>query len=167
MKGILCLAAAAWPYAGCVDPVIDAAITALGPEDPAVAVGPLHRPSQPCVLCHDGERASRFSVAGTVYTQPEGAETAPGVMVELIDAVGRHATRSNCAGNFFVRNTEFAPTYPLWTALSYGDYRIDMQSPIGRDGSCAACHAATQQSKTDVVYLYSLGETLSDRGDCP
>src|SRR5450432_160855 len=37
---------------GCGDPVHDTAVSALGPEAPGVPKGPLHRPGQPCVLCH-------------------------------------------------------------------------------------------------------------------
>src|ERR1700683_3328645 len=38
---------------GC-NPVLDDAIADLGPEKPGVHPGPLHRPGQPCLLCHDG-----------------------------------------------------------------------------------------------------------------
>ena len=54
----------------CTDPVRDRAIERLGAEDPAVAIGPEHRPGQPCVLCHsEGGPASGkpFAIAGTVF----------------------------------------------------------------------------------------------------
>src|SRR5262245_50333962 len=61
---LLCLLAV-----GCTDPVRQAQIDKLGPEDPAVPVGPDHRPGQACVLCHSegGPASSKaFAIAGTV-----------------------------------------------------------------------------------------------------
>lgn len=157
--------------AACGDPVYDARIEALGPEDPDVEPGPLHRPAQPCVACHDGSDADveRFSVAGTVYAYRGSDTPAPDVKVELIDARGKkRIAKTNCAGNFYLTIEQFDPTYPIWTSLVVGDYRIDMQSRIGRDGSCASCHAAdVSESRTDPVYLYSLTDTEIDRSECP
>jgi hypothetical protein len=64
----------AWAFAlglaavGCDDPVHDDAVTALGGEDPNVPIGALHRPGQPCLVCHGGSgpAALAFSVGGTV-----------------------------------------------------------------------------------------------------
>jgi hypothetical protein len=43
-----------------------------------------------------------------------------------------------------------------------------MQSPIGRDGSCASCHTApATQHSTEVVYLFSLPDETLPSGDCP
>lgn len=129
--------------AGCDDPVREDAIAALGPEDPDVAEGPLHRPGQPCLACHDGDRdgVRAFSVAGTILWTAESGEPARGVVVELLDAAGvRHEAATNCAGNFFVEPADFTPVYPLWAAVIAGDLRIAMDSPIGGDGSCASCH---------------------------
>ena len=41
-------------------------------EAPGVRRGPLHRPGQPCLLCHDGALGDpqRFTVAGTVFQTP-------------------------------------------------------------------------------------------------
>lgn len=155
----------------CGEPVRERAIEALGPEDDAVAPGPLHRPGQRCVLCHDGEDADvpAFSIAGTVYVDADLQLPAANVEIDLLDAEERRITvTSNCAGNFYAERERFAPTFPVWTALRHEDYRIAMVSPIGRDGSCATCHIAqaTRQG-TDVVYLFSLPDETFPRGDCP
>jgi hypothetical protein len=125
----------------CGDPVREKAAAALGDEAAGVRPGPLHRPGQPCLVCHDGGEVSAFSVAGTVYARAQGGVPVDKVTVQLIDADGRKfGAVTNCAGNFFVRPDEYTPRYPLWTTLSVGAKTIDMESPVFRDGSCASCH---------------------------
>ena len=137
---LLPLVLASWTGA-CGDPVRDQARAALGDEARGVPEGPLHRPGQPCLVCHDATGASAFSVAGTVYARAAGGVPVDKVTVQLVDSAGRRfEARTNCAGNFFVRPSELAPQYPLWTTLSIGDKSIDMESPVFRDGSCASCH---------------------------
>jgi hypothetical protein len=127
--------------AACTDPVRAQAIAALGGEEAGVPPGPLHRPGQPCLVCHDGGEASRFSVAGTVYARAEGTVPVARVTVELLDTDERaFKATTNCAGNFFVRPGDFVPQYPLWVTLAVGEQRLDMESPVFRDGSCASCH---------------------------
>src|SRR5262245_59193898 len=99
---LLLAALAAW-LVGCDDPLQERAVEALGPEPFDVPEGPLHRPGQPCVLCHDGEDARAFSVAGTVYLTPDSDTPAAGASVGLVDAKGAgFVAITNCAGNFFV-----------------------------------------------------------------
>src|SRR5262245_6092986 len=89
---------------GCGDPVKDLAVDALGPEAPGVPEGPLHRPGQPCLVCHDGGEARAFAMAGTVYLAPDSDLPAPGASVHMADAWGGSAVAlANCAGNFFVK----------------------------------------------------------------
>jgi hypothetical protein len=128
--------------AACRDPAIEAQIAALGPEDPAVPIGPLHRPNQPCVVCHqEAGNAGAFLFGGTVYLDPKELQPVGGVEVALMDSAGSiHRTTTNCAGNFFVRPTEWQPRLPVWTTLIAGEHRIDMESPIFREGSCSVCH---------------------------
>jgi mono/diheme cytochrome c family protein len=127
----------------CGDPARDQAVAALGPEDPAVPPGPLHRPGQPCVACHsrDGS-ASAFLVAGTVYLKKGSREPYDTVSVILTDAARTtYTATTNCAGNFFVREGESKLRYPLFIDLVAGDVTREMSSAIYREGSCAACHA--------------------------
>jgi hypothetical protein len=127
--------------AACSDPVRAQAIAALGDEAPGVRPGPLHRPGQPCLVCHGGEQGPTFSVAGTVYARAESAVPVSRVTVELLDSEARSFKAiTNCAGNFFVRPDEFLPHYPLWITVAAADHRLDMESPVFRDGSCASCH---------------------------
>jgi len=128
-----------------VDPVRDDAIDALGGEAPGVEPGPLHRPGQPCVLCHDGggPGETEFSLAGTVY-QIQGRSTPlPDAIVRFIDSRGRqYRTATNCAGNFFVMKEDYDPEFPVWVKLDFAGVEQVMGSPIFREGSCAACHTA-------------------------
>jgi hypothetical protein len=139
-QSLLPLLLASWVTA-CGDPVRTQAIAALGPEAENVSRGPLHRPGQPCLVCHDSGEASMFTVAGTVYARAATPAPLNGVTVQLIDSLGHqfNAT-SNCAGNFFVRPSEFVVSYPLWVTMAVGTESIDMESPVYRDGSCASCH---------------------------
>lgn len=157
---------------GCEDPVRDRRVDALGPETPGVAKGPWHRPGQPCLACHDGEdhEVRAFSVGGTVFAFDDGGAPVSDVVVELTDTSGRtYRTATNCAGNFFVLPEDFSPSYPLWVTLVDGDRRVDMDSPVERDGSCGSCHTRTPGPRsTPPVYLYDLPRTLgpNTRG-CP
>jgi hypothetical protein len=128
--------------ASCVDPVREAALAKLGPEKGNVPTGPLHRPGQPCVLCHSEEGdASPFTLAGTVYLEARSDVPVDNVQVTAIDAKGKSFTSTtNCAGNFFIRPDEFTPTYPVWLEMQGGMVFRSMESATFREGSCATCH---------------------------
>jgi hypothetical protein len=122
--------------AGACDPVHSDAVAALGGEAPGVRHGPLHRPGQPCLLCH-----SDFSVAGTVFANAEDRQPAPGVVVTLTDSQGHtFAAPTNAAGNFYVSHDQFEPIYPMKAALEFGGTTVNMVADIGRNGACASCH---------------------------
>ncbi|MBX3185355.1 MAG: hypothetical protein KF819_00005, partial [Labilithrix sp.] len=96
----------------CVDPVHDGAVAALGPEDPAVAVGPRHRADQPCLVCHGGAgpAALELSVGGTIHLREGERSPADGVEVVVRDARGREAiARTNETGNFHLARGAFDP----------------------------------------------------------
>ena len=126
---------------GCSDPVVGDAIAALGPEIEGVPEGPLHRPGQPCNLCHDGGEARVFALAGTVFATSDSLVAAPANEVRLVDSLGATFTATtNCAGNFFVLPEDFFPKYPVWVTVARGEAEIEMESPIGGEGACASCH---------------------------
>lgn len=152
----LCLGALA-AAAGCANPIQDAKIEALGPEDPAVPQSDIHRPGQPCLLCHGPYKGAEpeMAVAGTIYGYPfdDSAEDgnpipAVGVEIEISDSLDTSPPVkpvTNCAGNFYVKKEDWSPAFPLRVSIRYkvGDNdtdRVPMDTRISRDGSCAGCH---------------------------
>jgi hypothetical protein len=134
--------------AGC-DPVVDNAISALGPEAPGVRRGPLHRPGQPCLLCHDGALGDpqRFSVAGTVFQTTGARQAAANVTVNIVDVNGASAALStNAAGNFYATPSQYDPTFPLRVSLASNGLTVQMETlvegngTVEPNGACASCH---------------------------
>ncbi len=126
------------------DPVKSDAVNALGDEAPGVRRGPLHRPGQPCIVCHDGAIGDpqEFSVAGTIYQTQNSTTPADNARVTLTGTDGTSiTTTTNAAGNFYLQPREFTPVYPLKVSVTWnGSKVVEMKTRIGRDGSCAFCH---------------------------
>jgi hypothetical protein len=145
--------------ASCVDATHDAQVQALGGEAPGVPPGPNHRAGQPCVLCHGeaGPASALFSVAGTVYETQGQTAPAVGADVMLVDSNGKPFTaRTNSVGNFFLTPSAYAPTFPLKVTVQQGMLMLPMLGVVGRDGSCAACHANPPgPNSTGPVYVNS------------
>jgi hypothetical protein len=128
------------------DPARQKKIDALGPEPGDVPQGELHRPGQPCVLCHsDGGPAdkTKFAIAGTIFdSNKSDGKGLSNVRVLFIDASS--ATRevtTNDAGNFFILQTEWPDlTFPFRTGIASGANTAKMQSTINREPSCNFCH---------------------------
>jgi len=161
--------------ASCSDPVRDDAIARLGGEQPGVPEGPLHRPGQPCVLCHDGSGPgdSDFAFAGTVYQTDGPPIPLSGAIVRLIDSRGvKYETATNCAGNFSVQKTDYEPVFPVWAKVIYGvaggvPVEQVMGSPIYRERSCATCHFDPKgRESTGHVFLAPAGVPFPEDG-CP
>lgn len=152
---------------GCADPLRQDAITALGDEAAGIPEGPLHRAGQPCLLCHDGTEATALAVAGTVYKLADSTEPAAGALVRLLDATGAtHVAAANCAGNFFVRPGDFSPTYPMWVKIELAGWEQIMESPVGREGSCSACHTSSPSpSSAGRVYLLPFETDLDPQAE--
>jgi len=126
------------------DPVHSDAVDALGGEAQGVRRGPLHRPGQPCLVCHDGAIGdpNAFSVAGTVFVNPGDVTPASGASVHLTSSNGAEVrTTTNAAGNFYLTPNEYTPAYPMKVDVQYQGIVVKMTSNVGRDGSCAGCHA--------------------------
>ncbi len=173
MLGKLALACGGCALAGlcgCQDPVRDNRVDALGPEDPDVPAGPLHRPGQPCIACHagDGPGDSVFSQAGTVYKTSDRLDPLPDAILHFIDSARREfMVGTNCAGNFFIDERDFAPSYPLWVNIEFGGVTIPMSTPIFREGSCAACHYdPAGRASAGHVYLVPAGVPFPPTGGC-
>ena len=153
------VAGAAMMPLGCADPVHADLVASLGPEAAGVAPGPLHRPGQPCLVCHGGEGPGklRFSVGGTIYAIRGEPPPAVGAAVQVEDVQGNYwTTDTNAAGNFFVELAHFAPAFPIRMEVVSADGTTTqrMQTYSGRDGSCADCHSDPMSPRsTGPVYL--------------
>lgn len=125
------------------DPVHDDLKASLGDEAPGVREGPLHRPGQPCTVCHDGQIGdpSEFSVAGTVFQNQNDRVGAEGAVVTMYSSDGKiYRATTNEAGNFYVSPQEFDVAYPMKTDVLYKGITVQMTTNIGRDGACNQCH---------------------------
>jgi hypothetical protein len=166
MRAVLLLVLVLEGVAGCeTDPVLDDQTAALAPNAAGVRNGPLHRPGEPCLLCHDGALGDppAFSVAGTVFADQTGTTGQDGVTVTMTDSTGdQYMSITNAAGNFYLTPDEWTPTFPLVNvniALT-GQLPVTMDSEVGRSGSCATCHfGARGPASAGVVYLQEVEET--------
>jgi len=141
----------------CADPTHDNAVDALGGEAPGVRPGPTHRPGQPCLTCHGGSGPGSpdFSVAGTVYSACRQGVAVSGAAIQIEDAVGTRATLfSNQVGNFYTTPDTFTPVYPFQVTVVLGNLKEQMQTHVGRSGSCADCHTdPPNQTSPGVVFI--------------
>lgn len=131
--------------ASCADPVREQQIDALGPEADGIAEGPLHRPGQPCLVCHSaGGPASDhpFALAGTLWPTSDARQGVANVKVLFTDVNNeKRSTTSNEAGNFFVTEGDWTDlAYPLITGIERGAAESPMMQTIDREGSCNFCH---------------------------
>jgi hypothetical protein len=156
---------------GCRDPVVSEGQAALGPEQPGVPHGPLHRPGQPCTLCHSstGGDNPEFALAGTVYQSADSKEPLVGAVVQVIDKDGaqRYFT-TNAVGTFYVTTSDWSPNFPLWTSVGYtcadSTYvHADMQTQIFRATACADCHF-DPRGPSSPGHIYFSGAAA---GPCP
>jgi hypothetical protein len=123
--------------AGSCDPVHLQQEDVLGDNAPGVQNGPLHRPGQPCLVCHDGD----FSMAGTIFVGGNDTTPLPGATVTLTSADGTTASfTTNAAGNFYAQVGDYTPHYPIHVAVTSGGTTVKMASHVGGNGSCAFCH---------------------------
>lgn len=154
MKTLLSLLVMSVLALSCADPVRDDAIAALGPEKGSP--GPLHRPGQPCALCHDGSTAAEFAVGGTVFLTQGTLDPAVGATVELDDLTGKPicSTLTNAAGNFYLHATSCNLPTPFKPKVILDGNEADMTSRVGRDRSCASCHKGTAPTANSVEGIY-------------
>jgi hypothetical protein len=148
--------------AGCRDAVHDDAVDALGPE-PGVEQGPLHRPGQPCTVCHggDGPGSPTFDLAGTVFAFADSPEPLPGATVHLIDGAGRRsAAGTNAAGNFYWLEGKLPLEFPLWPSVEHCGRVVEMKTPIFRATACADCHRTASASGVAQVFFAQTPEEL-------
>lgn len=166
MKNLILLSFVIFAVSCSLDPVHDEAQADLGDEAPGVDPGPTHRPGQPCLLCHDGTSAPKWSVAGTIYGVLGSSSPLQNAKVALTDANGSvYTATSNEVGNFWVDDSHWSPTYPVHVAVSLGNVTSTMTTIIGRDGSCAGCHAdPASRISVGRVYLAPSAALLPNGG---
>jgi hypothetical protein len=132
----------------CADPVHDALVQSLGPEDPAVPQGEFHRAGQPCTACHgpEGPAKTEFAVAGTIFWhKTKDAIGVDQAAVSIVDSLGANPViQTNCVGNFFIKPEDWpgggGPAFPIKVTVFKDQGNQVMSSPIDRAGSCAQCH---------------------------
>ncbi len=163
----LAAAAAAFSFLSCGSPVHDDLVASLGPEPNGEHSGPLHRAGQPCLTCHSslGPSHTEFAVAGTIYKSVDDMSPMVGVKVIFapLDGTDSIAVQTNAVGNFYITKAKFPLAYPLHVSVAYDyvdsagkpqEYVAQMASRIGRDGSCADCHAdPAGQARFGHVYI--------------
>ena len=102
--------------AGCADPVHDDLVASLGPEDPNVPPGPLHRPGQPCLACHDGTGPASMTMifGGTAYEYYNQPAPLVAAQMSFTDSTMglQFVTTTNCAGNFWVQSRRLDADLP-------------------------------------------------------
>jgi hypothetical protein len=151
---LVLVAASCVASAGCGNPVVDVQVDALGGEVDGVDESEYHRPGQPCLLCHSayGGASPEMAIAGTIFGQPTQNDAlgipVGGATINLVDSFGSTNPKpvvTNCMGNFWIPKDEWDPGFPLAVEVvcpAPGSKRV-MNSRIGRDGSCARCHAGS------------------------
>lgn len=103
------------------------------------ADGPSMTPGQDCMLCHTGQVAQAWTVAGTLYADPASpaAGGVEGAQVLVTDAANNSLTlTTNGAGNFY---TAEALQFPIKVQAQFGSRRMAMVSAPA-SGSCNSCH---------------------------
>lgn len=163
--GVAALAAATY---ACHDLVPQDRIDAQGEEVDGYPVGEFHRPGQDCLACHGEQSKSDvvFTVAGTIFAGPRNLTGVNQAEVQMTDAVGTtFIAHTNCVGNFFVKAEEWNPRFPVLVRVHKGTVAVQMNSQIGRQGSCASCHK--RDKLTDEQLHDSVGRVQLFGGDEP
>ena len=99
-----------------------------------------HNPGAECLGCHNGNIATKWTVAGTLY----GGNGAPlsGATIELVQGNGQTLRVATCAnGNFY---TSQAVTYPLTVRASQCPSDAPMVSTV-QAGGCNSCHGSAMK----------------------
>ena len=162
----------------CSDPVTSGALDSLPPEDPNVPIGEFHRAGQPCVDCHSPSgpaSADDFSLGGTVFAQQANLVGVDQATVAFTDTTGsQFTTMTNCVGNFFVKKSDWDPSFPIFARVFKGNEEVTMQGQIGRERSCANCHSdpdpTTSEYFSNVGHIYLYPATVTappPSNDCP
>ncbi len=97
------------------------------------------RPGSDCLHCHGGGRAQTWSMAGTLFGNPDATTGAglEGASVLVTDADGRTLTlHTNAAGNFY---TAESLTFPVRVEVQKDGIGVAMNQAAPH-GDCNGCH---------------------------
>lgn len=98
-----------------------------------------HNAGKDCLGCHNGGQAIAFTVGGTLFDSPAGANAVAGATIVLLEANGRTTkliTASN--GNFY---TTAPLSFPLKVSASKCPSTTPMVDPVS-GGGCNGCHGS-------------------------
>lgn len=123
-----------------------------GPNSPDAAIAPScdaynssqpaghHNPGRACLTCHDGYTATKWTLAGTVYSSAGSSTGVAGATVHVTDKSGMTlalVTASN--GNYY---TQTALTFPVTISASLCPNTVPMASTVASSGAdCNSCHS--------------------------
>lgn len=101
-------------------------------------------PGSDCLACHDGsDEASKFTAAGTVFTDIDGTLDAEGATVRITDADGTTVEyTANSAGNFY---TQDPLKMPISAEVEIDGNILAMIAPVST-GACNSCHMCGGQA---------------------
>lgn len=149
----LSIAAVAAALAGCygdmistneVDPTfegtpIDPALELTCADPVETADDGHHNQGTACLGCHNGATAIEFTLAGTLYADPDGTTPVTGLVVTALDNTGAEVTAVTAAnGNFY---TSDPVTFPVTLFASACPDVVPMPI-ISALGDCNSCHVA-------------------------
>ena len=90
-----------------------------------------------------------MSFGGTIYTHLTSTDSAEGATVRVIDADRRsYETTANSAGNFWIPERRFTPTFPVNASVTLGQYSRVMRTTMRLDGSCNSCHVDPESASS-------------------
>lgn len=123
--------------AALLTPLAVAGLALAGAACDIPATGPAMTPGHDCLSCHDGAIATKWSVAGTLFSAPKSGSAVAGAQVLVTDSAGRRLTlTTNSVGNFY---TAEELVYPLDVQVQNGKHHLGMDGKPAH-GSCNKCH---------------------------
>jgi hypothetical protein len=126
---------------GAVNPTPDASSPVACDPPVTTADKGEHKPGEPCLQCHTGGNAPKFTVGGTLYNGIASSVPVVGATIHLVDANGADiplVTALN--GNFW---TDKPIMFPVTVRASRCPDTKPMVSPVtqtGGDCNMAGCH---------------------------
>jgi phosphatidate phosphatase APP1 len=103
------------------------------------------RPGEDCLRCHNGQRGTAWTLAGTIFNSPTATvdQGVQNVSITITDSKGQQVTlTSNGSGNFYTRESL---TPPFTAVAELNGAKQMMTDPA--IGACNSCHTDPPQNK--------------------